>query len=78
MLIFCKGGGTEPDYSSGPYSVIFPAGITSATFDVPIENDNILETNELFDLFISSPLPDRIFQANPNQSTVTIVDNDSK
>lgn len=82
MLTFCKGGkrgrNTDYDYDSGPYSFIFPAGITIASFNVTINYDKILESIETFGLSISSPLPDKVFQGNPNQSTVIIVDNDSK
>ena len=71
----CKGN----DYTSGPYNVIFPTGNTSVSFDVPITNDNILESNETFSLnIISSSVPDQVIIGNPRQSAVTIVDNDSK
>ena len=67
------------DYTSGPYTVTFPAGQTTATFDVPINDDNILEGNETFMLTIdSSSLPDRVTRGDPGQATVTIVDNDRK
>ena len=49
------------DYDSGPYSVMFTAGMTSVSFDVPINDDNILETNEDFTLTIdSSSLPNGV------------------
>ena len=74
-VVFCKGN----DYTSGPYSVEFPIGITSVSFDVSINNDNILESNETFDLMInSSSAPDQVIIGSPGQSEVTIVDNDSK
>ena len=31
------------DYDSGPYTVTFPAGQTIATFNVPINDDVILD-----------------------------------
>ena len=75
LTILCKGN----DYTSGPYNVMFPAGITSVPFDVNITNDNILESNETFSLnIISSSVPARVLMGNPRQSAVTIVDNDSK
>jgi len=67
------------DYNSGPYPVIFPAGVTSVTFDVPITDDNILEGSEKFMLTVDqSSLPDYVFHGNPGEATVTIVDDDHK
>lgn len=72
---FCKG----LDYNSGPYTVTFPAGITSVSFDVSVINDDILENNETFDLIIMSrSLPDKVTRGNLKMSTITIIDNDSK
>ena len=31
------------DYTSGPYTVTFPAGVTLITFSIPINDDQILE-----------------------------------
>ena len=37
------------DYTSGPYTVMFPAGQTTATFDVRIiDDDDVLEVDENF------------------------------
>ena len=67
------------DYTSGPYTVTFPAGQTTTTFDVPINDDNILEGNENFMLTISpSSLPINVVVGDPSQATVTILDNDRK
>lgn len=57
---------------------MFPAGITSASFDVSIFDDNILESNETFSLNIMRHLPAKVTRGNPRTSTVTIVDKDSK
>ena len=71
------GGGV--DYNSGPYNVQFDAGIIHVSFIVPIINDNILETNERFNLNINgSTLPDSVTVGDLGQTTVTIVANDSK
>ena len=67
------------DYGSGPYTVTFPAGVTSVRFDVPINDDDIFEANEDFTLTIdpcSLPTGDAV--GNPGQATVTIVDDDRK
>ena len=67
------------DYTSGPYTVTFPAGQTTATFDVPINDDAILEGNEDFILTIDqTSLPSNITRGSPGQATVTIVDDDRK
>ena len=67
------------DYTSGPYPVLFRAGETSVTFDVPITDDSILEDNENFMLTIDqSSLPGYVFCGNPDEATVTIVDDDRK
>ena len=67
------------DYTSGPYTVTFPAGQTTATFNVPITDNMILEGNENFMLTInSSSLPDNVTRSTPGEATVTIVDDDGK
>ena len=61
------------DYTSGPYTVIFPAGQTTATFNVPINDDDTFEMNENFMLTIdSSSLPTSFTIGNPGQAIVTI------
>ena len=65
------GGGV--DYTSGPYTVTFPARQTTATFEVPITDDNTFEGNETFMLTIdSSSLPTGLTSADPDEATVTI------
>ena len=68
------GGGV--DYDSGPYIVTFPAGVTSASFDIIINDDNVLEDDEVFRLIIDL-LPNRVTVYNRN-TTFTILDIDSK
>ena len=67
------------DYTSGPYTVTFAAGQTTATFDVPINDDNIYEGNEDFILNIDgASLPTGVTAGSPDEATVTIVDDDGK
>ena len=73
-FINSKGGGV--DYGSGPYTVIFPAGETSMSFDVPLTNDIILENTEVFSVAIDPSLPDRVTVGSPSQATVAIQDSD--
>ena len=75
--VYPLGGGT--DYDSRPFHVIFPAGETLAVFNVLINDDNIVEGNENFNLSInSSSLPNEVTVGNPVQVVVTIVDDDSE
>ena len=67
------------DYDSGPYTITINAGQTTATFDVAINDDNILEGNENFMLTInSSSLPTGVTRGDLGQAAVTIMDNDRK
>ena len=66
------------DYTSGPYSVTFLAGVTSVPFNISINDDNILEENENLTFTINSSLPTGVMVGSPDQATVTIVDNDRK
>ena len=69
--------GESIDYDSGPYTITFPAGVTSVTFDILVTDDNKSETNEHFNLTISSSsLPATVTCAEPCNATVTIADND--
>ena len=71
--------GHDVDYGSGPYTVTFPAGETSIQFDIMINDDNIVEGSETFNLVIQrNSLPSRVTRNNPGQATVTILDDDSK
>ena len=71
------GGGI--DYDSGLYTVTIPAGQTSSNFSVALNDDNILEVDENFRVFINKhSLPTRVILGNPDEATVTIDDNDGK
>ena len=62
------------DYTSGPYTVTFSAGQTTATFNVPITDDMILEGIENFMLTINQTLPTNVTRGTPGLATVTIYD----
>ena len=71
--------GGEIDYESGPYLVSIPAGQKNTLISVPITDDDILERNETFTLFINKQsLPDHVIVDNPNEAMVTILDDDGK
>ena len=67
------------DYINGPYTVTFYADITNVSFNVSINDDDILEGNENFILAINqSSLPNNVTVGDSGEATVTIVDNDGK
>ena len=53
--------------------------MTTASFDVLITDNNILEGNMNFSVAIDpSSLPSRVDVSNPDQASVTIIDDDGK
>lgn len=67
------------DYVSGPYTITFLPRVTYVILDVPIINDDIVETNESFILTIDpSSLPSNVVVGDPYEATVTILNDDSK
>ena len=67
------------DYTSGPYNVTFPAGVTRVPFDVTINDDRVLEADETFNLVIDpTSLPRNVTRGNIDRTTVIIRDNDGK
>ena len=53
--------------------------MTSVPFDIPINDDDILEGDEDFMLTINpSSVPTGVTVGNPDQATVTIMDDDGK
>ena len=66
------------DYTSGPYTVTFPAGHTTATFNISInDNDDIVEEDQSFTLTINeTSLPDNVTHGIFGEATVTIVNDD--
>ena len=84
--IFPKGG---IDYTSGPYSVTILAGAISASLNITINDDNIPELDETFEITINSSSPEGIMVAShtpgaraaraaSSKTTAQIVDNDCK
>ena len=71
------GGGV--DYNSGPHSVTFPAGVTNVSFIIIINDDNILEDDEEFNLTIdNSSLYNNITNDSLSRATVIIINDDGK
>ena len=60
-------------------NITFPIGVTCAPFDIPIMDDMLSEDNETFNIVImEESLPFGIILDDPDNTTVTIVDNDCK
>lgn len=67
------------DYDIGPYSSIIPAGSTNGSFNVKINDDNVLERPEIFHLIINrNSLPLFLIATNPDQTRVIIRNDDRK
>ena len=65
------------DYNSGPYNVTFPVGSTTASFDIVINENSVLENNKMFNISITSITNDHIVDT-PGVATVIIIDTTSK
>jgi len=63
-------------YDSGPYRVTFPAGTTSATLNININDDDIYEDFESFNIVIDSQLPNRVNRGFPSTATIFIIDDE--
>lgn len=67
------------DFAPGPFNVIFPAGMTTASFSVPIADDSLFEGNETFTVtIVSSTLPSQVEEGADCVAVVTIADDDCK
>lgn len=71
------GGGV--DYNSGPHTATITAGSDRTSFNIPLNDDNIVEGNENFTvIIIMSSLPDDFVLGSVSEATVIIRDEDSK
>ena len=67
------------DYHPGPYNVTFPAGETRVSFNVSIVDDDLVEKNESFNLYINGrTLPTGGMTLSPYSVSVTVEDYSSK
>jgi Ca2+-binding RTX toxin-like protein len=65
----------EDDYTAVAGTLIFEAGQTRKSINIPINGDNIKESNESFMLFLSSPVNATLNE--PSDVLVTILDDDA-
>ena len=69
----------EQDYFNGPYLIVFPAGTTEFIFSIVLNNDNVLEEMETFNVIInSSSLPSNVTIGELGDAAVIIWDNDGE
>ena len=69
--------GENQDYDSGQHNVTFSIGVPSASFAIPITDDEILEQDEIFMIRISL-LPVNVIVGDVPEATVIIVNDDGK
>ena len=68
---------TGDDYAFRLNSIVIPAGQTHVELDISIMDDNTVESNESFAIeIIPQFFPNKVSPANPNRTTIIIVDND--
>ena len=73
------GQGVDYDDTKLTSNITFPAGVTCASFDVPIINDVLSEIDETFDIIIMrDSLPFGVILSDQDRTTITIDDNDGK
>ena len=73
----CNVIGRGVDYDSGPYYVMISAGDTTASLNVAINDDDLLENDEEFKLSINkSSLTGHVMLGGLDETTVNIVDDD--
>jgi hypothetical protein len=72
---FVPGTASKKDVRATSGSVIFSAGQTQATIELPIVNDRLLERNERFRVILTDPLGS-LTLATPTSRTVKILDDD--
>ena len=71
--------GSNEDYFSGPYCIVFTAGMTEAVFNISVNDNDILEETETFNIIInSSSLPNNVTIGGLDEAAVTILDNDGE
>ena len=64
------------DFTPSPIVVTFPPGTTFVTVQVPITDDNVLESSEQFTATLSTSDADVVFGADT--AFITILDNNGK
>ena len=71
ILVYCMFIGYR-DFDPGPYTAFFPALTTTSSFNIIIFDNHSFEGYETFNLTIHPP--GYVFQGDPSQVTVTILD----
>jgi len=75
----CSVSRSDNDYTTGMYRVTIPANVTLQLMNISICNDVTLEMNEEFSAtIVNNSHPDNVTIGSPNQTTITILDNNRK
>ena len=76
---YFAGGDDYGEINTTQYIVTFPAGTSRSSFDIPIHNDTVSETDESFRITIMEvSLPFGTKLGDNNTTDVVIEDNDSE
>ncbi|MET0754006.1 MAG: Calx-beta domain-containing protein [Pyrinomonadaceae bacterium] len=65
------------DYIATSGTLIFAAGESTKTIEIPVINDNVYEGNETLSIMLSNPVGGEIELQEPSTAALTIVDNES-
>ena len=72
-----KGG--DKDFTSWSHNVTFPANVTTLLLSISIMDDYFFEANENFTVGLNLTSPfSYVTVSDPDQATVTIIDDDRK
>ena len=71
-----QGGATSSDYSGVPKNVVFNSGDTEQTFTFSAASDSENDDNESVRLEFGSSLPAGVTEGSPNETVVSITDDD--
>ena len=76
----CLAGSIDYGFKPSAYiPVVFSAGVTTASFDIPMIDDHILEKTETFSVSVDPvSVPYGVTLVSPASATVSIRDNDGK
>ena len=69
-------GGIYNDYYIYSYYIGIPAGMTTVSFSIQINDDSLIEGYESFNIYVHEDSLPNVYVGSHNRATVTIVDDD--
>ena len=67
------------DFDATTHNILVtPSSPSLLTFNIPIQNDNTIESTEIFQAILSTTNTDQVNIGNPSSGTITISDDDGK